>query len=93
LHGADDEAEVELLHLAVAVGDHLGEVVPGVDMYDRERQPLRPAGLDGEVEQYRRVLAAGEQEGGFLELGHHFTDDVDGLGFELVEMREPVRRH
>jgi hypothetical protein len=32
------------------------------------------------------VLAAGEEEGGFLEFGHHLTDDVDRLGFEGIEM-------
>jgi hypothetical protein len=65
--------------------------VPGVDVHDRERQPGRREGLGRQVEHDRRVLAAGEQQHGALELGRHLADDVDGLGFEGFEVGQLVR--
>ena len=46
----------------------------------------RPERLAREVQQDDRVLAAAEQQHGLLELRRHLADDVDGLGFELIEM-------
>ena len=71
----------------VAVLDRLGEVVPGVDVHDRERELARPERLLGEAEQDDRVLAAGEEQHRPLELGGDLAEDVDGLGLELVEVR------
>ena len=90
LHRADDEANVELRNLVVAVIDHLGKVVPRVDVHDREGDALRPAGLRGEVEEHGRVLAPGEKQRGTLEFGDHLTNNVDRLGREGIEVREPV---
>ena len=72
--------------MAVAEGDHLREVVPGVDVHDRERDLARPERLARQVQQDDRVLAAAEQQHGLLELRRHLADDVDRLGFELVEV-------
>ena len=46
----------------VAELEHLGEVVPGVDVHDRERDPRRAERLLGEPQHHDRVLAAGEQQ-------------------------------
>jgi hypothetical protein len=58
LHRRDDQALAELCDAAVAKLDHLGEVVPGVDVHDRERELARPERPLGEPEQHDRVLAA-----------------------------------
>ena len=91
LDARDDEPLAELGDAAVAELDHLGEVVPGVDVHDREREPSRPEGLLGEPQQHDRVLAAGEEQHRALALGGDLAHDVDRLGLELVEVRERAR--
>ena len=71
---------------AVAVLDHLGEVVPRVHVHDRERQRARVEGLARQVQQHGGVLAAGEQQHAALELGGHLANHVDGLGLERPEV-------
>ena len=88
LDRCDDQALVELGDAAVAELDHLGEVVAGVDVHDRERELARAERLLGEAEQHDRVLAAGEEEHRPLELRSELAEDVDRLGLELVEMRK-----
>ena len=75
---------------AVAELDHLGEVVPGVDVHDREREAPGPERLLGQPQQHDRVLAAAEQQHGALELGGDLAEDVDRLGLEGLEVRELV---
>ena len=41
LNACDDQSLVELGHAPVAELDHLGEVVAGVDVHDREREARR----------------------------------------------------
>ena len=53
----------------VAELQHLGEVVPGVDVHHRERQRGRPERLACQVQEHRRVLATGEEQHPALELG------------------------
>ncbi len=86
LHRGDDEPLAELGHAPVAVLDHLGEVVPRVDVHQREGEAARAERLLGQAQQHDRVLAAGEQQHGPLELGGDLAHDVDGLGLELVEV-------
>ena len=64
----------------------LGEVVARVDVHDRERERRRPERLLGEPQQHDRVLAAGEQQHGLLELGGDLADDVDRLGLQHLEV-------
>ena len=73
--------------------DDLREVVAGVDVHHREREVARPERLAREVQQHDRVLAAGEQQHRLRELGRHLADDVDRLGFELVEMIQHQTAH
>ena len=91
LHRGDEQRLAELGDAPVAELDHLGEVVAGVDVHDRERELAGPERLLGEPEQDDRVLAAGEEEHGPLELGGELAHDVDGLRLELVEVGEPGR--
>src|SRR3954467_520360 len=88
LHARDDEALAELRYAAVSVLDDLREVVPGVDVHDRERELRRAEGFLREPQQHDRVLAAREEQHGPLALGGDLAHDVDRLGLELVEMRQ-----
>ena len=74
----------------VAELDHLGEVVAGVDVHDREREAPGPERLLGQAQQHDRVLAAAEQQHRPLELGRDLADDVDRLGLERLEVGELV---
>ena len=65
---------------------HLGEVVPGVDVHDREGELAGPEGLHGQVQEHRRVLAAAEEEDRALRLGGHLAQHEDGVRLEEVEV-------
>ncbi len=75
------------LHELVAILDDLGEVVTGVDVHHRERQPSRRERQHGEVQQHRRVLATAEQQHRVLALGRDLADDGDGLVGQRLEVR------
>jgi hypothetical protein len=74
----DEETRPLCLDLRIAVGEHLGEVVAGVDMEDGEGDPSRLERLGGQVEQDRRVLASAEEQDRALRLGGHLAYDEDG---------------
>ena len=78
---------------AIAELDHLGEVVPGVDVQQREGDLARGEGLLGEADEHDRVLAAAEEQGGLLTLGGDLAHDVDGLGLERAQVRERRLRY
>ena len=67
---------------------HLREVVPGVHVHDRERERRGPERLLGQAQQHDRVLAAGEQQHGALELGRDLAHHVHGLGLQLAQLGE-----
>ena len=90
LHHRHQEASPLRLDLRVAVGEHLVEVVTGVDVEHREGDPARPEGLGGQVEQNRRVLAATEEEDGPLRLGGHLADDEDRQRLQEIQVAEGV---
>ncbi len=58
------------------------------DVHHRERHPARLERLDREVQQDDRVLPAGVEQHGLLELGRHLADDVDRLGLEGLQVRQ-----
>ena len=90
LHGGDDQPLAELGDAALdEVGD-LGELVPGRDLHEREREAAGAERLLGEAQQDDRVLAAAEQQHGPLELGGDLAHDVDRLALERVEVRKLV---
>ena len=62
----------------------------GIDVHHRERQPAGGERLDGQVQHDDRVLAAGKQQHGTLELRGHLADDVDRFGFERTQMGQLV---
>src|SRR6478735_7588998 len=88
LHARDDEAQTETLDRLVAVGDHLGEVVAGVDVQHREGDRRRPERLRRQVQHDDGVLATTEEQRGTLELTGHLADDEDRLRLEHVELAQ-----
>jgi hypothetical protein len=92
-HAGDEELDAELRHAPVAELQDLGEVVAGVDVHHRERDPRRVERLLRQPQHDDRVLAAAEQQHRPLQLGDHLADDVDRLRLEGLEMRDAVLRH
>ena len=88
LHRGHDQPLAELLHAAVAELDHLGEVVARVDVHHREREPAGPECLLGQPQEHDRVLAAGEEQHGTLQLGRHLAKHVDRLRLEDAQVRQ-----
>ena len=86
----DDQALAQLLHEPVTERDHLGEVVPGVDVHHREREAAGAERLLGQPHQNDRVLAAAEQQHRALELGGDLTHDEDRLGLERLQVGQLV---
>jgi len=87
-HGTHDQAFAQFGGALVAEGDDFLVIVAGVDVHQRERELARAESLFGETQHADRVLAAGEQQDRVGTLAGHFTHDVDGFGFEPVEMAE-----
>ena len=82
LHRGDNQFDIKLCDTAVAKVNRLREVVARIDMHHRERNPRRPESLLGQTQHHDRVLAAGEQQAGPLELGGDLADDVNALSLE-----------
>ena len=83
----------EFFRAPVAEFVQLGKVMPGVDVEQRHREVRRPKCFFGEPQQADRIFAAGEQQSGPLEFGRDFAHDVDGFGFEILEMIEMIASH
>jgi hypothetical protein len=56
----------------------------------RERDAAGEEGLARQVQQHRGILADRVHQDGLGELGGHFAEDVDALGFEAGQVREPA---
>ncbi len=93
LNGADDELGAEQAYELIAVMHGLIEIVSGIDVDERKRRACWPECFFREPSHDDGVLAAGEEQGGVLELRGGFPQDEDGLGFELVEVGKVVVRH
>ena len=93
LDEADHEPGSEFFGKGIAVVERLLEIMSGVHMQEQERNFRRPERLRREVGHDDGILAAREKQGGVLELGRRLTQDVNGFGFEVVEMVELVVRH
>ncbi len=88
LHARDLQALAELGHAPVAELDHLGEVVPRVDVHQRKGERSRTKRLLREPQQDDRVLAAAEQQHRPLEFGGDLAHHVDRLGLERPQVAE-----
>ena len=81
-----DQALAELADAALDVLHDLREVVAGVHVEDREREPAGAERLLGEPQQDDRVLAAAEHQDGALELRRDLAEDVHGFGLERAQV-------
>ncbi len=77
----------------LAERDHLLKLPSRVDVHQRERRLGRIECLFGQPDHDSRVFADRVEHDRVVELGRDFTDDVDALGFELLEVREIVGSH
>ena len=93
LVGVHDQAGADLRRVPVAEGDHLPELVAGVDVQQRKRDRAGIESLLRQAQQHRRVLADRVEHHRPLEFGDHFAQDVDALGFERAQVVEARRRH
>jgi hypothetical protein len=88
---AHDQPLAQFGNAPVAEFDDLGKIVSGVHVQQREREARRAEGLDGQVQQHDRVLAAGKKQRRVRALAGHLAQDVDGLGLEPVQVGQRVR--
>src|SRR5579864_3074669 len=86
LHRPDDEPLAELCGDPVAELDHLGKIVPRIDMEQRKGKPARPERFFGEPQENRRILAARKQQRGIGEFRYRLAQNEDRLALEIVEM-------
>ena len=86
LHGADGELKLHIGGETFPELDHLGKVVAGVGVKEREGGRCRVERLACEPGQHRRVLPPREEDDRPLELGGYLTEEVDRLGLENPEM-------
>ena len=88
LHEANDEIGTDFLHKPVTVFHGLREVVAGIDVEELEGQTGGIKGLPSEPGHHDGVFAAGEKQRGLFKLRGGFAEDVDGLAFEELKMRD-----
>ncbi|MNR20097.1 hypothetical protein D3C85_1369230 [compost metagenome] len=86
----DDQVPAVFLRLLVAQRDHVLEFPGGIHVHQRERRAAGGKGLLCQMQHHRRILADGVQHHRVVKLGGDFTDDVDGLGFKLLEVSQPL---
>ena len=80
------QLEAELGGVAVAKFDHFAELVAGVDVKQRERDGRGIEGLLRQAQHDGGVFADGVEHDRVLELGRDFTEDVDALRLEELDV-------
>jgi hypothetical protein len=79
LNARHDQPLAQLCHAPVAELDHLGEVVPRVDVHQRKRERGRAKRLLSQPQQHDRVLPTAEQQHRARQFGRHLAHHVDRL--------------
>ena len=80
------QAGTGFFHEAVAEINNLGEVMPGIDVEELERNRGRSEGAAGQLEDNDGVLASRKEDAYLVELAGHLTQDVNGLVFKVFEV-------
>ena len=80
-----DEVQLPFHCIAVTEGIHLRKFLAGIDMH-RGKRHMAEEGLAGEPDNDIAVLAHGPEHGQAIDAVEGFAQDVDALGFELIEM-------
>jgi len=91
LYGAYDQPLAQLRRPRIAEGDHLGKVMPGIDMQQRKREPARPKGPFRQTQKHDRILAAGEEENWVGAFARDLAKDENRFRLEPVQMRAARR--
>ena len=93
LDGANNELAAQFLGAPVAKLIQLRKMVPRVHIQEGHRNIRRAEGLLREPQQADGVLATREKQCRPLKLRGDFAHDMDGLGFEILEVVEVVVAH
>ena len=86
LHAGHDQPLTQLGNTGIPISDHFLKIVSGIDMHQGKRKPTRPECFFSQTEHNRGVLASGEQQDRIFALGNGFAQDMDPLGFQVVQM-------
>ena len=82
-----------LFHQLVTELKCFRKIMTGIYMHQGKRYPGRPERFPGQIIHDYRVFPTGEQQNGFLKLGSHFPDHIDGFGFQFPEVIEVIFFH
>lgn len=86
----DDEIQPVLLGGLVPELDHLLELPVGVHVEHGEGDLARVEGLAGQVQHDGGVLADGVHHHRVFKFGGHLADDMDALGFQLLQVSQSL---
>ncbi|MDT4831032.1 hypothetical protein FQZ97_645210 [compost metagenome] len=86
LDAAHDQGFAQLGRARVAEGDHFVEVVPGIDVHQREREAAWPEGLLGQAQQHHGILAAREQQDGLFAFRGDLAQDEYRFRFQPIQV-------
>ncbi len=89
----DQQFQPQPLRRFIPETDHFPELPGRIDMQQRKGWFAGIERLQGQMQHDRRVFADGVQHHRFFKLGGHLADNVDTLGFELLEMRQFSQIH
>ncbi|MCY1366338.1 hypothetical protein D9M69_532300 [compost metagenome] len=76
-----DQPFTDIFYQPVTILYCFREIVPGVNMHQRERKFPRPKCLLCEMYQGNRVFPSGEQQRGFFKLSGYFPQNINGFCF------------
>jgi hypothetical protein len=88
----DDQIDPIVVHGPGTKFEHFWKLIGRIDMHDRKRD-MTAEGLFRQPEQDVGVFAHGPEHGRPLKCVKSLAQQVDALGFELVEMRHYKRRN
>ncbi len=89
----NDQVKAQVMRQTITKLDHLPELPGGIHMKQGEGRLARIKSLHRQVEHHRRIFADRIEHDRPIELRGHFPNDVDALGFQLLEMGEFVFLH
>ena len=87
LHVRHAKARASLLHQAVPELNDLREVMARIHMQKLNRHLRRRERKHAQVQHHAGILATGKQQANLVKLASHLTDDVDGLIFQVPQVR------
>ena len=89
----DDQVPIMFCGISVAEFDHFTEFPFRVDVHERERYAAGVKRFFGQPHHYRGILADRIEHHRVAEFGSYFADDMDGFGFQRLQMGQVVCFH